>query len=375
MKQRLTIFCAFVFLVVACQQEPETPPGTTMYDPGPLPELFIGFPAPEDNPTTDQGVALGRMLFYEKRLSANNTMSCGTCHQQKFAFSDGGNAVSSGLTGAVGTRNTMALINLAWRKNFNWDGSANSLEEQAHIPLESTIEMHQNLSRSVNKLQNTSTYPPLFLKAFGSSVITEENIQKAIGQFERTLISSNSKFDQEERGTAMLDPDELAGKRLFFMTHPEEMPGIPLPPNKRTANCFDCHGGKEFYTRDLIVNNGLDNTFADPGLGKVTGNPKDNGRFKAPTLRNIALTGPYMHDGRFKTLDEVMNHYNNEVKKGSPGIHPEMLVSNTGNAHDQLGLTPKEISQVIAFLHTLTDTTFINDPRFSDPFKDGKLAK
>lgn len=371
MKQRLILLLGLAFAVFSCESETETPPGTTPLEME-APELFGGkVPSPEDNPMTVEGVKLGRMLFYEKRLSATNTMSCGTCHQQKFAFSDGGKAVSHGITGAPGTRNAMALINLAWSTSYNWDGSKKTLEEQARVPMESPIEMHQGMNRAANKLQNTSTYPPLFLKAFGSEVITEENILKALGQFERTLVSWNSKYDQFNNGTVRLTADEEAGRKLFFTPHPL-MTGTPLVA--RTANCFDCHGGANF-SRQLITNNGLDMTFADKGLGGITGLEKDNGKFKAPSLRNIALTAPYMHDGRFKTLEDVLQHYNHGVQKNSPGLHIEMMTSNTGVAQDQLGLTPTEVNQVIAFLKTLTDTSFVNNPALSDPFANGQMAQ
>lgn len=363
MKQKITLLFSLAVLAFACKPETETVPGTT-----PLtlkvPDAFPDLPhdSVTKNPLTEEGVALGRMLFYEKRLSANNTISCGSCHQQKFAFTDGGKKISPGVNGALGTRNTMSLANVAWNKSFNWDGKAKTLEEQAHIPMESPVEMHQSLSRAANKLQNSSTYPPLFQKAFGSKVITEENILKALAQFQRTLISGNSKYDQAGEGKYVFSPDEEAGRQLFFDPHRQ-------PGTSRSANCFDCHGGFNF-TRQTLVNNGLDVTFQDPGFGGVTGNPADNGKFKAPTLRNIALTAPYMHDGRFASLAEVLTHYNHGVKKNSPGLHIEMLYSNTANPDLQLGLTDTEVKQVIAFLETLTDNDFINDPRFSDPFKD-----
>jgi cytochrome c peroxidase len=361
MKQQLTLFFAFLFLVVACQPEDETAPGTTPYETGPLPELFGGVPEPKDNPTTVQGVALGRMLFYEKRLSGDNTISCASCHQQKFAFTDGGKAVSSGITGINGTRSTMSLTNLAWQKIFMWDARDSSLEKQGRGPVQNPIEMHQNLSRVVNKLQNTETYPEEFFKAFGSKVITEEAVFKALAQFERTLISSNSKYDMNEREPGRyFNAQERAGQALFNI-HPYNKP-------PRGANCFDCHGGAHF-NKNLVTNNGLDMAFNDPGLGGVTGNASDMGKFKAPTLRNIALTAPYMHDGRFKTLEEVLDHYNEHVEHSSPTLDPQMTTSNLIGNQPQLGLTPQEKEQVIAFLKTLTDSTFITDPRFSDPFE------
>ena len=364
MVQRLIICFSLAIFVFSCQPEVETPPGTTPYDAGKLPDGFGNLEAnsPKDNPNTVEGVALGRMLFYEKRLSGNNTMSCGSCHQQKFAFTDG-KAVSTGIDGVAGTRSAMSLVNLAWGKNFNWDGGAATLEEQLRTPLESPIEMHQPIGRSVNKLQNTATYPPLFQKAFGSKTITEENIAKALAQFVRTLISVNSKFDRFQKDEIALTPEEEAGFELFDR-HPDPYPFKPI----RGANCFDCHPKPQFSQKNF-ANNGLDLEFTDPGLGGITGKLEDMGKFKAPSLRNIALTAPYMHDGRFKTLREVLEHYNKGIKKDSPNLHPEMSFSNTPGTKKQLDLTEDEIDQVLAFLETLTDTSFVNDPRFSDPFE------
>lgn len=361
MKLRILSFFALVaFAVTSCDSEPEVNPGTTPLTIAP-PGLMQVYEvqSPEDNPLTVEGVELGRMLFYEKRLSANNTMSCGTCHQQKHAFTDG-LALSPGVDGLPGTRNTMSLTNVGWDKNLMWDGKFNTLEEQIKGPVENPVEMHQSFIRGVNKLQNTDTYPKLFQKAFGSKIITEENISKALAQFERTLISGNSKYDQYKMGKATLTPDELAGEQLFFDPH-------TMPGTSRSANCFDCHGGPNF-SRKLMANNGLDREFNDPGLGGVTGKATDMGKFKAPTLRNIELTAPYMHDGRFTTLEEVMNHYNSGVKKDSPNLHIEMMFSNTGNPAHQLDLTEPEVKQVIAFLKTLTDHDFVTNPAFSDPF-------
>ncbi|HSI89917.1 MAG TPA: cytochrome c peroxidase, partial [Adhaeribacter sp.] len=289
-----------------------------------------------------------------------NTMSCGTCHQQKHAFTDG-QAVIAGVDGINGTRSTMALINLAWDKNLMWDGKFKSLEDQVKGPIENPVEMHQTMARGVNKLQNTETYPKLFQRVFGSKIITEENIMKAIAQFERTLISGNSKYDQYLMGKYVFTPEEEAGRQLFFDPHLR-------PGTSRSANCFDCHGGFNL-SRNTLANNGLDSEFKDPGLGGVTGKSTDMGKFKAPTLRNIELTAPYMHDGRFATLEDVLNHYNTGVKKDSPNLHIEMLFSNTGNPQHQLDLTQTEITQVIAFLKTLTDHEFVTNPAFSDPFQ------
>jgi cytochrome c peroxidase len=320
---------------------------------------YFGSPSiPQNNPTTKEGVLLGRMLFYEKKLSGNNTMSCGSCHRQKFAFSDS-SAFSKGIDGVNGQRSTMALSNLAWQGKFFWDGRANNLEEQVPSPIQNPIEMHENISNAIHKLQATSTYPPLFKAAFGSQTISTENISKAIAQFERTLISSNSRYDQFRSGNpAALNNQEKSGYLLFF-THP-----VPAS-NLRGGNCGDCHSG-DLQQNKTFQNNGIDSVYSDLGLAAISGNSNDSAKFKVPSLRNIALTAPYMHDGRFNTLQEVLDHYNAHVNGKAKFFSPLMMASNTGGG-TQLDLTPQEIADIIAFLNTLTDTAFTTDPAFSDP--------
>ncbi|RNI26330.1 cytochrome-c peroxidase [Rufibacter latericius] len=357
---------AMVLLVAGCSQE-SSPIETEPEYLGPKP-YNLEFPGrfgapkaiPADNPLTEEGVQLGRMLFYEKALSANNTMSCGSCHKQEFAFTDG-QAVSKGVDGIAGTRSAMSLANLLWVSRFNWDGGPTSLEEQAIIPLESPIELHQNLSLAVTKLQGTEKYPALFEKALGKGPVTKENLLKALSQFTRTLISSNSKFDRYQEGKENLTVDELLGMRLF-LTHPD--PNIGL----RGGNCGDCHGGT-LQTFHTFHNNGLDANPIDAGRWLITGLESDRGKFRTPSLRNVALTAPYMHDGRFKTLEEVLDHYNEHIDMTNPNLDPLIEEARNEFGGAKLGLTTTEKRQIIAFLHTLTDETFIKDPRFSDPHK------
>ncbi|TGE08231.1 cytochrome-c peroxidase [Hymenobacter fodinae] len=318
---------------------------------------------PPDNPLTVEGVDLGRKLFYEPRLSRTGTQSCGSCHQQSKAFTDG-------LTKAVGgdglphSRNTMSLANVLWETTLNWDGAATSLEQQARIPIENPVEMHQLLAEGVRKLQQSDLYPPLFQKAFGTSIITEENVLKALGQFERTLISANSRYDQYLRKTGSLTPTERQGAAIFN-NHPGEVGGVFI----RGGACHHCHFSETgLFSSPDFFNNGLDVNFADAGRGAITGLASDRGKFKAPTLRNIALTAPYMHDGRFKTLEDVLDHYNEHVQTTSAFVDPNVLLSNTPNG-TRLDLTATEKTQLLAFLRTLTDSSFVTDKRFSDPFK------
>ncbi|MBZ4035411.1 cytochrome-c peroxidase [Flavobacterium sp. 17A] len=312
---------------------------------------------PEDNPTTKQGVYLGRMLFYETKLSSSQTISCASCHQQKFAFTDG-KAFSSGIDNMRTKRNSMSLANLLWVRNFFWDGRAKGLEDQAKFPLNDPHEMGGYLEKAVKILQQTKEYPPLFREAFGTAEITSDKITKAIAQFERTLISANSNYDKYLRGEYNPTEQELNGMELFMNSpRPEK--------NIRGANCAQCHGTPKMYM-ELFHNNGLDTEPKDIGREEFTGMENDRGRFRVATLRNIALTAPYMHDGRFKNLDEVLDHYNEHIK---PSKSLSISLKNVSNNLDgeKLGLTANEKSDIISFLKMLTDSTFITDPKFSDP--------
>ncbi|MEN0052226.1 MAG: cytochrome c peroxidase [Mucilaginibacter sp.] len=312
---------------------------------------------PADNPTTKQGVYLGRMLFYETKLSANNTLSCGSCHQQNKAFTDG-LAFSKGVDGVLTPRNSMSLVNLLWARKFFWDGRATGLEEQATTPLTNPHEMGQALAISAQKLSQTSIYPPLFKLVYGDNEITGERIVKAVSQFERTLISANSRYDRYLRGTYQPTADELKGMELFNNA-PQPEKGI------RGANCGHCHGGPKTYM-ELFHNNGLDSIPKDAGIAALTGSPADKGRFKVPTLRNIALTAPYMHDGRFKTLAEVVDHYSDHILE-SASLSSFLRGESNEVGGKSLKLQPLEKKQIIAFLNMLTDSTFINNPEFADP--------
>lgn len=323
-----------------------------------LPSQYPANPAqPADNPLTNEGVELGRHLFYETALSVDNSISCSSCHQQNKAFTDG-LAHAVGVNGAQHARSSMSLANMLWEDKFTWDGSSSSLEAQARTPLTNPIEMHQSLAASVVKLQAIPKYQPLFEKAFGRNSITEGNMLKALSQFERTLISANSRFDKHAANPTVFSADEEAGYQLFI-THPDGN-------RVRGGNCGDCHGGTLFTNREFS-NNGLDATFTDLGLATVTGLPTDRGKFRIPSLRNIALTAPYMHDGRFKTLDEVLDHYNDHLVYTSPNLDPLITAAQNNRFVLGLGLTVNEKRQIVAFLKTLTDSTFIQNPKFAKP--------
>lgn len=361
---RLLLFTC-VSGVLACSTSEDVNPVEENISPTPyefsIPSTFPqNHRLPADNPTTEEGAELGRFLFYETKLSGNNSMSCGSCHQQDMAFTDG-RALAVGIQGKAHRRSAMSLANLLWVTQLNWDGSATSLEKQARVPIENEVELHQNLAEAMQELQATTEYPPMFKKAFGSEIITEENLLKALAQFQRTLISGNSRYDRYLLDKETLSPDEFEGMKLF-LTHPEPGEGL------RGGNCGDCHGGT-LLSMQTFHNNGLDATLKDNGLGDITGNPNHNGLFRAPSLRNIALTAPYMHDGRFKTLEEVLDHYNDHMQYDSPNLSPLIVEASNEVGGKTLMITPEEKRKIIAFLHTLTDHTFVSDKRFSDPFK------
>ena len=356
------IFLLGLILFCSCKKDenslPPEPlqPEEVVYDLS-FPSRFGTPKIPAANQLTQAGVDLGRVLFYEKKLSGDNSLSCGSCHQQKLAFTDG-KTLSTGVSNQTAQRNAMSLTNLAFNTSFNWDGAAATLEEQVRFPLENPLEMNQNIAEAVQELQNTPAYPPLFQKAFGTSVITADLVFKALGQFQRILVSANSPFDQYREGKKMLATEEVEGY-VLFMTHPDPEFNI------RGGNCGDCHGS-DLTTLQQFHNNGLDLAFADKGRGALTGKATDNGKFKAPTLRNIALTAPYMHDGRFKTLEEVLDHYNEHIQANSPNLDPLIMEATNQYRGNTLALTPAEKEKIIKFLHTLTDNTFINEKRFSE---------
>jgi cytochrome c peroxidase len=339
-------------VVAGCGSEDVTTPEPTTW-PAPdavsveAPPKLAAVPDPADNPTTRQGIELGRRLFYDTRLSGDGSMSCATCHRQQFAFSDGGQRFSDGIDGILGTRNTPHLTNVAYAPQLFWDGRAPRLEDQAREPVVNPIEMHTTWPDVVARLEQDPEYPDLFGRAFGSDTISEDRIVQAIAQFQRTFVSSNSLYVRWRVSNGSI-PYPDAAKRGYVMFFSE------------VADCFHCHNDWSFSIeefRDI----GLD-ALPDSGLAAVTGRAEDLGRFKIPTLFNVAVTAPYMHDGRFATLEEVLDHYNSGGHR-SPNVDPFIRVG-TG-----LGLTPEQKSDLIAFLHTLTDSTFLQNPDLSNPFR------
>ena len=308
-------------------------------------EMAATFPIPDlprDNPLIEERVALGQKLFQDTAFSRDNTLSCLSCHDPAHGFSDP-RRVSIGIHGDPGTRNSMTLHNLAWKNHFFWDGRATSLRQQVLMPVQEHDEMDESLDRVAKKLTSDLTYPPAFAKAFGTPGITAEKIALSLEQFLLTLTSYRSKFDLAMAGFTRLSPEEQRGLELF-MTEFEPRMG------QRGADCFHCHGAP-LFTDHQFHNNGLDSSPKDPGRQKVTGKESDWGKFATPTLRNIALTAPYMHDGRFKTLEEVIDHYSEGVRQ-SPNLDPNLAK----HPREGIRLSPKDKKALVSFLRTLTDT-------------------
>lgn len=367
MKLRLSTYFVFALLIWSCSDD------TKINTPTPyqfIPPVHFGdnYEIPENNSFTVEGIALGRNLFYEKQLSRNSQISCGSCHQQAKGFTDGAK-FSEGLDGELTSRSSMSVVNLLWNSKFFWDGRVGTLEEQALQPIVDHIEMDLSLDEAVKRLSDSENYRQQFFAAFETDVITSDLIAKALGQFMRTLVSSDSRYDQYLLGQTELTDQEKLGMDLFF-THPEPKTGL------RGGNCGDCHlniltsGDREGFQG--FHNNGIDSDAnLEVGLMEITGKAEDRGKFKAPSLRNIALSAPYMHDGRLATLEDVLDHYNDNIQNSST---LDVLITDATNnsikgEHIQLGLTDGEKEAIIAFLHTLTDDKFINDEAFSDPFK------
>ena len=359
----LIVILGSVLLLQRCKKDPppcsEPPKIGTPYDlvvPDGFPDPFI----PADNPMTVEGVELGRHLFFEKKLSRDMTMSCGGCHHQDFAFADTPDKTKSvGINGDSTRRHAMPIFNMAFQEIFFWDGRAMSLEEQALMPIKDPVELDNDLATVISRLSADAAYPDMFKAAFGDDEVTAERIGKAIAQFERTIISANSKFDRVVR----LQAENFTA---------EEQRGFEMY-NNEIGDCFHCHGMLE--TRFLMGAFGVDNTFlnngnkadysADEGRKEITGDPGDLGKFKVPSTRNIIFSFPYMHDGSIPTLDSLIEFYNFGGHPG-PGnnIDPNMKAAGVGR-----NWTTQQKEDLVAFLTTMTDYEFLSDTTFSDPFE------
>lgn len=308
-----------------------------------VPERFPQMRLPGDNPLTEEGMALGARLFSDKRLSVNNSQSCASCHDRAHGFADP-RQFSLGAEGQVGKRNAMALFNLGWHGEMFWDGRAKSLREQVLMPVQDGHEMNETLPRVIAKLGADASCVAEFKRAFGSSEISSERIARALEQHLLGITMHDSKFDRAVRKVDKLSEPEARGLQLF-VTEFDPARGL------RGADCFHCHGGM-LFTDHAFHNNGLTLSQEDIGRAAVTKSDADRGKFKTPSLRNIALTAPYMHDGRFATLEEVIEHYDRGVKRGGT-LDPNLA------KHPEAGLqlTSQEKADLVAFLKTLTDVS------------------
>lgn len=340
MQRRITLTVWVVAILLGACSEHSEPSTTMVLSDYPVPAGFPPIPVPPDNPITEDKIVLGRMLFYDQRLSRDANLSCASCHRQQHAFSDT-TAVSRGTHSEVGLRNAPPLINIAYSRAWFWDGRARSLEEQITAAITSPIEMASDTLLIAERLNAIPEYQTAFRRAFGRSPSVKDAV-RAIATFCRVLLSGASRYDRFRQGdTSALTAAERRGMQLFFSTR---------------TQCASCHSGI-FFTDFDFHSIGVHSHYYDRGRFYVTGNERDIGKFKTPTLRNIALTAPYMNDGIFPSLEIVLEHYNNG---GKPFVNKDSRIR-------PLGLSSSELDDLRAFLKALTDSTFITDPRFAQP--------
>ncbi|MBK7505404.1 MAG: cytochrome-c peroxidase [Bacteroidetes bacterium] len=362
----LLIILFSILIVFSCKKESDD---NFVFNPTPhvfpKPTDWRAIPLDANNPVSEEGIALGRKLFFDPILSSDFTISCASCHKPELSFSDD-TRTSKGVNGQLGKRNSMPLINLAWNKKLFWDVRSNTLPEQALIPVPQHDEMNLDWAIATDRLQKDANYPMMFRKAFNEKTITKELVAKAIAQFEMTLISYNSTYDKYVRGEVNPDPAFFRGLEIF---------------RTEKGDCFHCHAlaAVETFADPVRVftNNGMDlasnaNDFLDLGVGKINGLDADKGKFKIPTLRNLAFTAPYMHDGRFATLEDVIESYN-LGPKNSPTVDNIMIVKANyrleNYGHYGLALSAQEKADLKYFLLSMSDTSFVNNPDFKKPIE------
>jgi cytochrome c peroxidase len=351
--------CIALGVIQGCKEDEE--PETVKHDTTPYVLEYGQLPAPQiaaDNDLTIQGVKLGRMLFYEKMLSKDGSQACASCHMQEFAFTDTAQ-FSIGVRGMKGGRQAMAVFNMAWNTNeFFWDGRAHLLRDQSLKPIQDELEMDETLDNVIAKLSASQTYKDQFMRAFGSEEITAEKMSLAMEQFMNSIVSYQSKYDRFLEDSTVFSESEKRGHDLFFQEYNEFF------PDESGADCAHCHSGFNFENDDYM-NNGLDADvdMMDGGREKVTSKTQDKGKFKVTSLRNIAITPPYMHDGRFNTLEEVVEHYNNGLKASSTLDQALEQTRGTG-----LRLSDQDKTDLVNFLKTLTDESLTTNPAYSSPF-------
>jgi cytochrome c peroxidase len=336
----------------------------TLIDPTDIFPAEFGLPVlPKDNPFTEEGVLLGRMLFYDPLLSIDSSISCASCHRQEYAFTEPLDK-SVGFRGLRNMRNSMPLFNLAYHHSYFWDSRAKTLRDLVFEPIQAHNEMAMTLPTLRERLKRNKRYIDYFKKAFNSEPNLHD-MSLAMEQFLLSIVSKDSRFNQFFPGDNLkvLSASELRGAFIYNGLIDFDANGVT-----KGADCFHCHGGELSQQLNAgmggIASNGLDPAPVDLGVGGVTNRSQDMGTFKAPSLLNIAVTAPYMHDGRFKTLEEVIDHYSDGVNFDNPNIHPQMA------AHGgiQLRLSQQQKDDLVAYLRSMTDSTFLNNPAYSNPF-------
>lgn len=337
---RFNIFLvAFASLItlVSCQKKGKTEPVQWgLKVPAHFPEPVYKF---ENNKQYKVRFELGRDLFYDPILSLDNTISCASCHSQTHAFADHNGAFSSGVGGTLGTRNSPSISNLAWYPSFMWDGGVNHIEVFSIAPITNPLEMKESITNVLAKLNASESYRDKFRKAYNVTTITDQKLFQALSQYMAMIVSAGSKYDKYRAGETSLSADESEGLDLF------------------RAKCASCHT-EPLFTDFSFRNNGLDATFTDLGRGHITQDANDNGKFKVPSLRNVELTYPYMHDGRFFTLAQVMDHYTSGIQD-SP--------TRDQSLENGIPMTASEKQKIIKFLKTLTDYSLMADPLLAEP--------
>ena len=347
---RLSFFLLLSLFLVSCSEEDADSGYEAIVEndtlsieiPDYFPEVTYNF---EANPPTEKGFELGKKLFYDGKLSSDGVVSCGFCHIQDFSFTHHTHIVSHGVNGALGTRNAQPLQNMIFMNEFTWDGAAESLDAQPIIPITAEVEMNESFSNIIDKLQADEEYPQLFAEAFENGEVNTDNMLKAISQFLVMMVSADSKYDKILKNEgSQFTTEEEAGKVLF------------------DQKCATCHAGV-LFTDQSYRNNGLpiDPEYDDEGRSRVTGLQADKYKFKVPSLRNIQITYPYMHDGRFQTLAQVLDHYDSGMVV-TENLDPVFQQ----NENLGISLTEDEKQKIIAFLETLTDDNFLLDDRFAE---------
>ena len=356
----LYIGLSVALLISSCRKDNQVLPDDVETDNSPydlrIPAFFPKAVDMPDNPLTEAGVELGRHLFYEPMLSATNTVSCATCHRQEKGFSDGLVLSNTGISGKALKRHSPALFNLAWAdQGFFWDGGSKNLESQAFAPLAHPDEMGSYFPEMLSRLSSKEKYITLFQKAFNEAP-SAAGVAKALAQFQRTIISAESRYDLYRRGktTTSLNASEVRGMNLV------------------QQKCADCHSG-ELFTDKGFHNNGIDDDFSDDsheeiylGRYRMTRAFIDIGAFKTPSLRNVMVSAPYMHDGRFSSIDEVLEHYRSGIKESL--YTDKLLYQSNGNVG--IPMTDQDVKDIKAFLSALTDEEFLKNKQYSNPNKE-----